>query len=157
MMCRRFVFPRSGRRRRWRLPSPILRHQTLKQLIHHRGLRLRGWSRCCRSARNEENFHLILRRLWSGYRHHPQVNHSPIRITHRIHRENRVGSRFTSPPNVRVRMTLPHLAPIDNIPYGRFQRHTVQMSAQLTTIMSSYKSVLDQAEPCRFRDSQAGR
>ena len=76
--------------------------------------------------------------------------HSPIGVVDCICGENRVGSRFTDPPNVQVRMTLPYPAPIHNIPHGSFRRHTVQMLAQLTTIMSSYESVPDQTKPCRL-------
>ena len=83
--------------------------------------------------------HLIRRRLWSS---------NPLGTANYISRENRFGSWFTDPPNVRVRMTRSHPAPIHNVSYGSFRRYTIQMSAQFTTIMSSYESVPDQTKPC---------
>ena len=121
-----------GGRRRNRLPNLSLRHQRLKQPFYSRGFWLRGRSRC---SNRRKKFSTL-----SG------VDFGMVTAATR--RSSR--SRFTDQPNVRVCMTLPHPAPIHNILYGSFRRHTVQMSAQLTTIISSYESVPDQTKPCRL-------
>ena len=69
---------------------------------------------------------LIRRGLRSGdCCHHPVVR-PPFGIVHHICRKFPVGSRLAAPQNIQIRMTLPHPATINNIPYGGLRRHTVQ-------------------------------
>ena len=74
--------------------------------------------------------------------------HSPIRITDHICRKCLVWPRFTGPPNTRVCMTLPNPASINNVPHRSFRWYTVQMSTQLTTIMSCNKSIPNDPKSC---------
>ena len=88
----------------------------------------------------------------------------PRRSPHNLsYKPEGTASGWGTTPSGLISMTLPHPAPINNILNGILWRHTVQMLAERTTILPSYKPVPDQwpispkAFNCKYRRIRPSR